>query len=223
MGLGLHAGPSQHTFSAVSPTLSQPFVGVTTRSVVSNHVTLQRLSLPAVVFVIENNHYGMGTSVARATRAPALYKRGDFLPGFRVDGMDVVAVKQATEYAKSYALQHGPLLVEMETYRYHGHSMSDPGSSYRTRDEVQEVRRKRDPLAHLKSVMLEHGAATEDEIKAIDKEAKKTVSDVVESCKQEREPGVKEYMAKYAYVNPSPFGRGARGVTIDKEWKYATG
>lgn len=89
-----------------------------------------------VIYVCENNIYGMGTSVERSTANPDIYSRGDLIPGIKVDGMNLFHMQKATQLAKQYAINEGPIVIEAMTYRYHGHSMSDPGLSYRTREEV---------------------------------------------------------------------------------------
>lgn len=108
---------------------------------------------------------GMGTSAERSSCNTEYYKRGDVLPGVWVDGMDVLAVKSATEWAINYVTSTGPIVMEVNTYRYTGHSMSDPGTSYRTRDEIQEVRQTRDPITQFKEKIIEAGLVTADEIK----------------------------------------------------------
>ena len=135
-----------------------------------------------VVYVIENNQYAMGTSVARASAETELYKRGiSFeISGELVDGMDVFAVKKAADKAVKHARNgKGPYILEMSTYRYRGHSMSDP-AKYRKREEVDDVRSHRDPIDGLKEQMIEAGYATEDELKAIDKEIKAIVKEAAD-------------------------------------------
>ncbi|XP_058193270.1 pyruvate dehydrogenase E1 component subunit alpha, mitochondrial-like [Rhododendron vialii] len=143
--------------------------------------------LPAIL-VCENNHYGMGTAEWRAAKSPAYYKRGDYVPGLKVDGMDAFAVKQACKFAKEHALKNGPLILEMDTYRYHGHSMSDPGSTYRTRDEISGVRQERDPLERIRKLVLSHDLATEKELKDIEKEVRKEVDDAIAQAKESPMP-----------------------------------
>ncbi|CRL07127.1 CLUMA_CG020122, isoform A [Clunio marinus] len=154
-----------------------------------------------VIFVCENNGYGMGTSAERASANIEYYTRGDFIPGIWVDGMDVLAVREATRFAVDHAANgKGPILLEMATYRYSGHSMSDPGTSYRSRDEIQEVRQTRDPITSLKEKILTSGMATEAEIKAIDTEVKKEVDEATKKARSD--PGIKvEELTYDIYAN----------------------
>ncbi|TXG56386.1 hypothetical protein EZV62_017699 [Acer yangbiense] len=142
--------------------------------------------LPAIL-VCENNHYGMGTAEWRAAKSPSYYKRGDY-----VDGMDALAVKQACKFAKEHALKNGPIILEMDTYRYHGHSMSDPGSTYRTRDEITGVRQERDPIERIRKLILSHDLATEKELKDIEKEMRKRVDDAIAQAKESPMPDPSE-------------------------------
>jgi len=171
-------------------------------------------SLP-IIFIIENNQYGMGTASARASKSPMFYKRGDYIPGIKVDGMDVLAVREAIRHAKEYVLDNGPIVLEMDTYRYHGHSMSDPGSTYRTRDEVSSTRQERDPIERVKKLALEKGVVDAAEFKKVEKDTKKMLDGIIEECKRHNTPGM-EYMAKFAYVDPKPFGPSVRGVYSGK-------
>eukprot|EP00884_Botryococcus_braunii_P009082 jgi/Botrbrau1/18175/Bobra.53_1s0043.1 len=120
------------------------------------------------------------------------YTRGDYIPGLWVDGMDALAVKAACAFAKKFVLEHGPLVIEFDTYRYHGHSISDPGSTYRTRDEIQGVRRARDPIEHVRTLLLENNFATEQELKKLEKQIKQEVQDAVEDAQQCKEPPIED-------------------------------
>ncbi|MDF2900688.1 MAG: pdhA [Phenylobacterium sp.] len=149
----------------------------------------QLWSLP-VVYIIENNQYAMGTSIERSSSETHLYKRGASfrIPGEEVDGMDVLAVKAAAKKAADHARSgKGPYILEMKTYRYRGHSMSDP-AKYRTRDEVDEVRKTRDPIDHLQELLAKKGWADEAALKAVDAEVKKIVADAAEFARTSPEP-----------------------------------
>ena len=146
-------------------------------------------SLP-VVYVIENNQYAMGTSIERSSAETDLYKRGlSFrIPGEAVDGMDVVAVREAASRAAAHARAgNGPYILEMMTYRYRGHSMSDP-AKYRSREEVDEVRKTRDPIEHLEQQLQTLGFADEAALKAIDAEVKRIVAEAAEFARTSPEP-----------------------------------
>lgn len=173
-------------------------------------------SLPAI-FICENNHYGMGTAEWRSAKSHAYYTRGDYVPGIKVDGMDVLAVKQAMAFAKDFALREGPIVMEMDTYRYHGHSMSDPGSTYRTRDEVSNIRQHRDPIERVRKLLLDNGLAEVAELKAIEKAAKKEVDAAIEAAKAADFPG-EEVLAAHIYVDG--MGMQLRGVD-SKSWLTA--
>ncbi|HUG45178.1 MAG TPA: pyruvate dehydrogenase (acetyl-transferring) E1 component subunit alpha [Sphingomicrobium sp.] len=146
-----------------------------------------------VIYAIENNQYAMGTSVARSHAEPDLYKRGiSFrIPGLRVDGMDVLAVRGAAEMALEWVRGgKGPILIEFMTYRYRGHSMSDP-AKYRTREEVQGMREKRDPIEQVKGE-LEKLGVKQEKLKAIDKEIKEIVVEAAKFAEESPEPDESE-------------------------------
>lgn len=136
----------------------------------------------------------MGTAANRSSASTEYYKRGQYIPGLKINGMDILAVKAAVEYGKAWAVAgKGPLVFEYVTYRYGGHSMSDPGTTYRvsirlptfgredtnqfvqTREEIQRMRSTQDPIAGLKTKLLDWKVVTEDELKTIDKEAREHV------------------------------------------------
>ncbi|PWN54000.1 hypothetical protein IE53DRAFT_383476 [Violaceomyces palustris] len=144
-------------------------------------------NLPCV-FVCENNKYGMGTSAERSSMNTSYYTRGDVIPGLQVNAMDVLAVAAATKHARAYTLTSGPLVMELVTYRYGGHSLSDPGTTYRTRDEIQAMRSSSDPIQGLKARLLDWGIVEEHELKQIDKAAKEEVDLAVEEAKKSPEP-----------------------------------
>jgi pyruvate dehydrogenase E1 component alpha subunit len=188
------------------------------------------------IFLVENNHYAMGTSTQRGAANSEFYKRGDFVPGIRVcrlvlsclslvttdvdcrtaqaDGMDVLSSKHAALYAAEHArtkgmrratLWHcllvccfspplctGPIVLEMMTYRYVGHSMSDPGTTYRTRDEVDSVRKKQDPIECLRNTLLSSKLSTAEELKSIETTIRKSVEEALANALAAPEPELKE-------------------------------
>ncbi|MCB1399044.1 MAG: pyruvate dehydrogenase (acetyl-transferring) E1 component subunit alpha [Rhodobacteraceae bacterium] len=147
-----------------------------------------------VVFVIENNQYAMGTAQKRSTSTPEIHTRGQAfgIPGESVDGMDVLAVKEAGERATAHCRAgDGPYILEVMTYRYRGHSMSDP-AKYRSREEVQKMREERDAIEHVRELLLQGGHAGDDDLKAIDKEIKAIVNEAAEYSKESPEPDVSE-------------------------------
>ncbi|WP_298744360.1 pyruvate dehydrogenase (acetyl-transferring) E1 component subunit alpha [uncultured Brevundimonas sp.] len=152
----------------------------------------QLWKLPAI-YIIENNQYAMGTSIERSSSTTDLSQRGASfgIPGEQVDGMDVLAVRDAVARAVRRAREGGgPFILEVKTYRYRGHSMSDP-AKYRTKEEVDEVKKTRDPIDHIK-MLLDQAGATEDELKAIDNEVKAIVAEAVQFAQESPEPDPSE-------------------------------
>ncbi len=150
-------------------------------------------SLP-VVYVIENNEYAMGTSVKRSSAQTELYRRGESfnVPGEQVDGMDVFAVAEAGRKAVKWVRDgKGPYILEMKTYRYRGHSMSDP-AKYRSKEEVNKKRAEHDPIELCRQRLLKDKIYTEDELKEIDREVKAVVADAVEFAQNSPEPAPEE-------------------------------
>ncbi|HYD31196.1 MAG TPA: pyruvate dehydrogenase (acetyl-transferring) E1 component subunit alpha [Azospirillaceae bacterium] len=146
-----------------------------------------------VLYIIENNKYAMGTSQERGA-AGELFRRGEpyGIPGRQVNGMDVVTVREAAAEAVEYIRAgNGPMILEMKTYRYRGHSMSDP-AKYRTKEEVNKMRQESDPIDNLKKLLLENGWANEDALKEIDREVKAIVTEAAEFAQQSPEPDPSE-------------------------------
>lgn len=147
-----------------------------------------------VVYVIENNKYGMGTSVERASATTDLHRRGEGygIPGTMVDGMDVMAVREAGERAVAHARSgRGPFVLEAKTYRYRGHSMSDP-AKYRSKEEVSRMRSEHDPIDHLRNKLLTDGVVDEADLKDVDREVKGVVAEAAEFAQQSPEPDPSE-------------------------------
>ena len=146
-----------------------------------------------IIYVIENNQYAMGTSVNRSSAEDRLYRRGESfrIPGLQVDGMDVLACRAAAETALEWVRGgKGPVILEMKTYRYRGHSMSDP-AKYRSREEVQSVRDKSDPIEAVKRELAEAGV-DEAQVKSIDSEIKRIVVEAADFAEQSPEPDPSE-------------------------------
>ena len=147
-----------------------------------------------VIFVIENNQYAMGTSLKRASSTPALFTRGAAfgIPGQAVDGMDVLKVRDAGLVAAEHCRAgKGPFILEMNTYRYRGHSMSDP-AKYRTREEVQKMRSERDPIDTLRKMLIDKFKITEETLKQIDRTVKNEISNAADFAVSSEEPNISE-------------------------------
>ena len=146
------------------------------------------------IYVIENNRYGMGTAIERASASTDLYRRGEAygIPGEAVDGMNVLTVKEAGEKAVAHARSgKGPYILEMKTYRYRGHSMSDP-AKYRSKEEVEKMRTQHDPIDQMAKFLIDEGYADEAALKKIDREVKDIVTDAAEFAQNSPEPDASE-------------------------------
>src|SRR4051812_7919534 len=167
--------------------------GAVNQGQVSEAFNMAKLWNLPIIYAIENNKYAMGTSVARSHAEPLLYRHGESfrIPGFQIDGMDVLAVRGAAQVALDWVRGgKGPIIVEFLTYRYRGHSMSDP-ARYRTREEVQDVREHNDPIDHAAKMLGKLGVS-EDELKAIDKEIKDVVVAAAKFAEEAPEPDAAE-------------------------------
>jgi pyruvate dehydrogenase E1 component alpha subunit len=163
-----------------------------------------------VVYVIENNRYGMGTSVKRASHYTDLMGKFRGFPGLRIDGMDVFAVREASKFCKEYVIKNGPMFLEIDTYRYQGHSMSDPGITYRTKEEVTDVRENKDCISKIKQYILNNNYATEEELKDIEKKIRSQIEEDIKKIKEDPYPEPSELYTNM-YVDDehdAPFVRG---------------
>jgi pyruvate dehydrogenase E1 component alpha subunit len=168
--------------------------GAMNQGQVSESFNMAALWKLPVLYIIENNKYGMGTSEARASASHDLFGRGApfSIAGHQVDGMNVLAVAQAADEAVEYVRSgKGPYILEMQTYRYRGHSMSDP-AKYRSKDEVSRMRQEHDPIDQAKNRMLEASIADEAKLKEIDKEIKDIVTAAAEFAQDSPEPDPSE-------------------------------
>jgi len=138
-----------------------------------------------IIFACENNKYGMGTSAERSSASTEYYTRGDYIPGIKIEAMNVLSVKAGTEFAAEWTRSgKGPIVVEYETYRYMGHSMSDPGLTYRTKEEVATIRAEKDPIEKVKYYLLENNLITEEEVTNIEKKIKEDVDEAMKLAKE---------------------------------------
>jgi pyruvate dehydrogenase E1 component alpha subunit len=147
-----------------------------------------------VIYIIENNKYAMGTSIERSSATTELYRRGEVfgIPGVQVDGMNVLTVKAAAEEVVAHVRGgNGPYVMEMKTYRYRGHSMSDP-AKYRTREEVDKVREERDPIERVRVRLLQRQWVAEDDLKRIDAQVREIVTAAAEFAQSDPEPDPSE-------------------------------
>lgn len=163
----------------------------------------------------------MGTAANRAAALTEYYKRGQYISGLKVNGMDILAVKAAVQYGKRYTVAgQGPLVLEYVTYRYGGHSMSDPGTTYRTREEIQRMRSTNDPIAGLKQKLLDWNVTSEEELKGIDKEARAYVDgEVAEAEKMAPPEPTWKNLYEDIYVRGSE-PQFLRGRTPDENFYY---
>jgi pyruvate dehydrogenase E1 component alpha subunit len=163
----------------------------------------------------------MGTAANRSSAITDYYKRGQYIPGLKVNGMDVLAVKAAVAYGKAHTVAgHGPMVLEYVTYRYGGHSMSDPGTTYRTREEIQRMRSTQDPIAGLKQKLLEWEVCSEEELKGIDKAAREEVDkEVKEAEAMEAPEATPAVLFEDIYVRGSE-PQFMRGRTPDENYYY---
>ena len=162
-----------------------------------------------VVYTIENNHYGMGTSVERASHKTELMARFRGYPGMNIDGQNTFLVREATKWCKNFVIKNGPMFLEIDTYRYQGHSMSDPGITYRKREEIEMVKSSRDCIDKVKRIILDHSLATEKELKNIEKNIRAEIEKDIETIKKDPMPALNEQFTNI-YVNNEPhFIRGA--------------
>ena len=192
LGTGIALAHKYRNNKAVSVTYYGD--GTTNQGQVFESFNMAALWKLPVIYVIENNQYAMGTSVERSAALPdQLYNRGSIfgIPGYKVDGMDILTVKAAAEMAVNHVREgNGPIILEMNTYRYRGHSMSDP-AKYRSREEVDSVKAKSDPIQHMLALLHSRNVA-EEHIKEIDHEIKEAVAQAVDFAENSPEPDAAE-------------------------------
>lgn len=164
-----------------------------------------------MIYICENNHYGMGTSQDRGSHNTKFYARGDLIPGVCIDAQNVLMVRETMKWAGAFVKKNGPLFLEFNTYRYHGHSMSDPGITYRTKEEVQTVRETRDPVEISRNMILERKWASEEQLKEIEKDIRKRLDEEVEQIRKDPFPKPEELYTNIGTTKEHY----VRGVTIE--------
>ncbi|KAJ8728612.1 hypothetical protein PYW07_006308 [Mythimna separata] len=180
---------------------------------------MAKLWVLPIIFVCENNKYGLGTSAERSSASTEYYKRGDYMPGVWVDGMDLLACREATRFAINWITSgKGPIVLEMETYRYFGHSLSDPGTSYRTREEVQQVRKTKDPITMFKKRILDSKLVTAAQVKEVETTVRKYVDEQMKKAKTDPEAAPEEVSAD---VYAGGLVEEIRGVRPDKPLRHS--
>lgn len=141
-----------------------------------------------MIYLCENNNFAMGTSSSRHAHNTLIHTRGGKIPGIKVDGQNVFTVRETIKWAGNFVRKNGPLFLELDTYRYHGHSMSDPGITYRTKDDVAAVRKTRDPVQMVGNWLLDLEWATEKELKAEEKDVRKRLEEEAERARNDPFP-----------------------------------
>lgn len=141
-----------------------------------------------IIYLCENNKYAMGTSQERHALNTNFYERGDKIPGFKIEAQNVLMVREAIKWAGAYVKKNGPLFLECSTYRYHGHSMSDPGITYRSKDEIADIRATRDPVEICRNMIIENKWAEAAELKQIEKDIRKKLEDEAQKIRSDPVP-----------------------------------
>lgn len=174
--------------------------GAANQGQIQESYNLAKLHNLPIIFVCENNFYSMGTAGERGAASYLYYKRGcDFIPGIRVDGMDTIAVGEVMHWAKDWVLKNGPIIVEFLTYRYSGHSMSDPGTSYREREEIQSVRKHKDTIKMLEEQLISSSYSTLSHLLEIQQDCDNIVKDEVQKALESPPPTEKDLFSNIYY------------------------
>ena len=191
LGTGLALAHKNNKSGAVSITCYGD--GAANQGQVFESFNMAKLWMLPCMYVCENNLYGMGTSAKRAAANPDYYTRCEYIPGVHVDGMDVVSVREGARYCRNYILKgNGPIIMEALTYRYHGHSMVDPDTSYRSREEIKNMLDTMDPISMFKSKCITSGLCTEEELAQVDKAAMEAVEAATTFAQQDKELPLEE-------------------------------